>query len=381
MNKKLVIYLLISGLMSAAGCDSMLADHPVDKARSLYELSYLAHLTHPTTTVSGRVILCGLNNNGNPNVRVTLGCPFENRTVYTDSNGAFSFNNVRTGKYIMSASKQGHRLIPDRQEITVGLADVADVIFETSVTWEKTIGGESWEKAYSVQQTDDCGYVVAGYTDSHDVGNIDAYIVKLDINGNTEWEKTIGGDDTDIAYDIQKTSDGGYVTAGITYSSGSGLGDYYIIKLNSNGEEEWQKIYGGSERDEARSISQTADNGFIITGLSESYTEDVCDIWVLSTDENGDFKWSQTYNYFDLTDKSFSIQRTSDGGSVIAGTTEVTSGDFDLLVFKINPTGTIVWSYLSDKGAYDESYSVQETKDEGFIVCGSSGLDSGDFWC
>jgi len=382
MTKKFASLLFIGVLLLGTGCDSMLQDHPIDTNKSTLELSivlgYLDYLNQPLTTVSGKVTLCTLNGSGNPNVKVTLRGKYENHETYTDSSGNFLFNNVRSSDYILAVLKQGHHFQPETQTLSVGANGASNIDIETLVTWEKTIGGEGWEKAYSIKQTNDCGYVTAGYKTLNESGDLDVYVLKLDINGNTAWEHSMGSGNSDIAYDIQNTSDGGFILTGITYSSASALGDYLIFKLDSNGNEEWNKIYGGSERDEARSIKQTG-NGYVVTGFSESYTDDVCDIRTLLLDNNGDIIQALNFDY-NITDKSYAVEITSDGGYVIAGSTETTSGDYDLMVFKVNSTGTVLWSYISNKDKYDEAYDVEETSDGGLIVCGSSGLNSGDFW-
>jgi len=111
--------------------------------------------------------------------------------------------------------------------------------------WEKAYGGSKNEEAYSVQQTKDGGYIVAGLTYSIGSGGKDVYIIKLDRNGNKVWDKTYGGNGWDEAFSIQQTIDGGYIVAGFSDSFGAGNGDFYIIKLNKNGSKEWEKTFGG----------------------------------------------------------------------------------------------------------------------------------------
>lgn len=105
----------------------------------------------------------------------------------------------------------------------------------TQNTWQKTFGGKNNERAFSIQQTKDGGYIVVGYTDSFGAGNRDFYIIKLDNNGNKIWDKTFGGKDKDWAFSIQQTNDGDHIIAGFTSSFGAGGEDFYILKLDSSG--------------------------------------------------------------------------------------------------------------------------------------------------
>jgi uncharacterized delta-60 repeat protein len=371
-------------LLFGTGCDSMLQDHPIDTNKSTLELSivlgYLDYLNQPLTTVSGKVILCTLNGSGNPNVKVTLNGKYENHETYTDSLGNFSLNNVRASDYILAVSKQGHHFQPETQTLSVGANGMSYINIETLITWEKTIGGEGWDKAYSIKQTNDCGYIVVGYSDSDDIGNLDFDIIKLDINGVIGWDKKFGGSGSEIAYSVIQTNDGRYAATGYTYSYGSGLNDFWIVKLYSNGDLNWQKVYGGTEWEEARSIRQTSDNGYIIAGFTETYGAGASDFWIVKLDENGNYSWDHTYGGA-KSDEAFSIQETSDNGYVVCGTTETgENGDKDILVIKLDNAGGIVWSKTYNKGLNDEANEVLQTSEGGYIIVGSAGEGFGNIW-
>ncbi len=155
------------------------------------------------------------------------------------------------------------------------------------ITWQKTYGGSGEDVAYSIQRTSDGGYIVAGYTTSFDAGGRDVYILKLDSNGNKVWERTYGGSDWDEAYSIQRTSDGGYIVAGYTTSFDAGGRDVYILKLDSNGNKVWERTYGGSNWDGAYSIQQTSDGGYIVAGGTGSVFDFNMDVYILKLDRNG----------------------------------------------------------------------------------------------
>jgi hypothetical protein len=113
--------------------------------------------------------------------------------------------------------------------------------------WDKTFGGTDWDEAHSVQQTSDGGYILAGETNSYGAGSCDFWLVKTDSNGNKQWDKTFGGIDHDKAVSVQQTSDGGYILAGETYSYGAGSRDFWLVKTDSNGNKQWDKTFGGTK--------------------------------------------------------------------------------------------------------------------------------------
>ncbi len=147
--------------------------------------------------------------------------------------------------------------------------------------WTKTYGGDSTDLAYSVQQTDNGGFIVAGYTNSFGAGNLDAYLINTNSNGDTLWTRTYGGIDTDWGYSVQQTSDGGFIMAGETYSYGIGGSDVYLVRYNSNGDTLWTKTIGGAVTELGRSVQQTKDGGYIITGSSNSFSTDDHDVYLI----------------------------------------------------------------------------------------------------
>ena len=172
--------------------------------------------------------------------------------------------------------------------LSMGLATLApgEVLAQPSDYWAKTYGGEEGDQANSIQQTSDGGYIMAGRTWSFGAGIHDYWVLKLDANGDVTWQKTYGGEDWDQANSIQQTSDGGYIVAGCTRSFGAGHYDYWVLKLDANGGVTWQKTYGGENEDRAYSIQQTSDGGYIVAGykLSGAFSTDY---WVLKLDANG----------------------------------------------------------------------------------------------
>ena len=213
------------------------------------------------------------------------------------------------------------------------------------ILWQKCLGGTYDDYARSIQQTSDTGFILAGYTFSNDGdvsgnhGFSDAWVVKLNSSGDIIWQKCFGGTNEDYAYSIQQTSDSGFIVAGYTFSNDGdvsgyhGYFDYWVVKLNSSGDIEWQKCLGGTNNDYANSIQQTSDGGFIVAGYTESNDGDVSgyhggdyDAWVVKLNSSGDILWQKCLGGT-IDDRAYSIQQTSDGGFIVAGFTVSNDGD------------------------------------------------------
>jgi uncharacterized delta-60 repeat protein len=242
------------------------------------------------------------------------------------------------------------------------------------VQWQKTYGGPYRDAANSIQQTSDGGYIVAGWIESF-ASYTDFWVLKLDPNGDVQWQKTYGGPNWDGAYSIQQTSDGGYIVAGFTYSFGAGDRDLWVLKLGPNGDVQWQKTYGGPNWDGAYSIQQTSDGGYIVAGFTYSFGAGNGDIWVLKLDPNGDVQWQKTYGG-PSGDGAYSIQQTTDGGYIVAGwTSSFGAGNGDIWVLKLDPNGDVQWQKTYGGPSGDGAYSIQQTTDGGYIVAGAVYLD------
>jgi hypothetical protein len=250
--------------------------------------------------------------------------------------------------------------------------------------WARTYGGGEHEFARSVQQISDGGYIVAGYSSSFGAGNLDGWVVKLDANGAVLWQNTYGGAQTDYFYSVQQTSDGGYIVAGETYSFGAGSSDIWVLKLDGNGTAEWQKTYGGSQTEYGAAIQQTSDGGYIVGGTTYSFGRGSCNAWVLKLNENGSMAWQKTYGGTGW-ELAHSIQQTSDGGYIVGGQTYSFGDDHgDAWVLKLDDEGAVEWEKrYGAVGSEDYARSVQQTSDGGYIVAGmtkSFGAASGDAW-
>jgi hypothetical protein len=281
---------------------------------------------------------------------------------------------------------------------------------QSSIEWQKTFGGSDNDVANSIQQTTDNGYIITGYSKSVDGdlsvnnGNADYWILKLDSNGIKEWQKTLGGSGNEFANAIVQTSDGGYILAGSSNSNDSditgnkGMDDYWIVKLETNGNVQWKKCMGGSNADGANSIQQTSDGGYIIAGSSVSNDGDIngthhgtaayTDYWIVKTDDGGSIQWQKSLGGT-LSDVPTSIQQTTDGGYIVAGYSYSNDGDLngnhhglniitDCWIVKLDATGNIQWQKSLGGDNYDNAFSIRQTSDGGYIFAGSSNSVNGD---
>ena len=213
----------------------------------------------------------------------------------------------------------------------------------------------------SVQQTADGGYITGG-TDFSD----DMSLIKTNSLGKTEWQKSYGGYDLEDGYDAIQTADGGYAIVGYTYSYDIHCGDVYFVKTNSDGVKEWQRVYGGNGLDIGKSISQTVDGGFIIGGITDSFGATTFVPYLIKTDSLGNLEWQRIYSKNELGSIS-SVRQTYDGGYIFTGWL-----GGDLYIAKTDPLGNIEWQrrYGADKG--DAGYDIIPTSDGRYISVGCS---------
>jgi hypothetical protein len=271
-----------------------------------------------------------------------------------------------------------------------------------NINWQKSLGGSGYDRATSIIQTQDGDYIVAGYTHSNDGdvsgnnGIADSWIVKLDSLGNIIWQKSLGGSNWDATSSIIQTQDGGYIFAGASgsidgdVSGNHGGRDYWIVKLDALGGISWQKSLGGSGNDDALSIIQTQDGGYIVAGVSPSNDGDVSgnngdeDYWIVKLDALGDITWQKSLGG-SSSDYANSITQTQDGGYIVAGGSHSNDGNvignhglFDYWIVKLDTLGNISWKKSLGGNADDLAHSITQAQDGGYIVAGTAISNDGD---
>jgi hypothetical protein len=274
------------------------------------------------------------------------------------------------------------------------------------IEWQKSIGGNNTDVAYCIRQTSDGGYIVAGSSSSNDgdvtknQGDLDYWVVKLSSVGVIEWQKSIGGTNVDVAISILQTTDKGYIVAGYSYSFGGDVSghfgitensDFWVVKLTSNGQIEWDRALGGSGDDKCFSVHQTSEGGFIfagyttsVDGLVVSGNHGMADYWIVKLSNTGILEWQKTLGGT-LNEHGSSIQKTTDGGYIVAGSSSSNNGDVtdnhgksDFWIAKLTNVGSIEWQKSYGGSSSDSAHSVLQTADGGYIIVGETLSSNGD---
>jgi PGF-CTERM protein len=328
------------------------------------------------------------------------------RLVKTDANGnmqwqrtiggiggngfdkAYSVIQTSDGGYILAGSSRF--LMYDDFNINVNVnVRLVKTDADGIEQWNRTFGGEDIKEVTLFRQASDGGYIIAGRKESYGAGSDDFWLLKTDAQGTEQWNRTFGGDSSDWLYSFQQTFDGGYILCGDTHSFGNGSSDFWLLKTDNNGIELWNRTFGGDSSDWLYSFQQTFDGGFILGGDTRSFGTGSSDFLLVKTDSNGSEQWYRTFGGAN-NDRGYSVQQTFDGGYILAGMTESSSANhFDLLMLKIDSNGIEQWN-RTIVGPNEDTrlYSILQSPDSGYIIAGktvSSGTgsirdDSYDMW-
>jgi hypothetical protein len=234
--------------------------------------------------------------------------------------------------------------------------------------WSRIWGGSGEDVGYFVQETRDGGFIVTGSTKSFTMGEELLWLVKTDGNGSLSWDKTFGGfvsSSGDGGWSVNETDDGGYITAGYTQSMGNGRKDLWLLKTDAMGCKIWDKTFGGREDDVGMSVLQSRDGGYIVAGRTASFGKGGDDIWLLKTDSLGEELWNRTFGG-KQDDASFQVVELRDGYAV-AGRTESGSDKKKIILIKVDPNGQKLWEKTYSGSS---ASSLQSTRDGGYIIAG-----------
>lgn len=285
---------------------------------------------------------------------------------------------------------------------------ISNLNAQPTIEWAKSVGGSADEsemytdKLCSTQQTNDGGFIFAGYTSSMDgdvtanQGKQDAWVVKFGNSGDLVWQRTYGGSQYDAARSIRQTDDGGYIMGGISYSvdgdilGGHDSGEFWIVKLDSTGEIQWQSLLGGSGGDILSSIQQTSDGGYIAIGTTTSKDGDVFgfdgffNIWVVKLNEVGEIQWQKVLGGL-VQDTGMDIIQTIDGGYILASYVASNSvfvfgnhGDFDAWIVKLSADGDLEWRKAYGGTGFEAATAIRQTSDGGYVFVGLAQSTNGD---
>ncbi|GBE30264.1 hypothetical protein BMS3Bbin04_01296 [bacterium BMS3Bbin04] len=256
--------------------------------------------------------------------------------------------------------------------IAFSLISIPSIAQPPETLWTQTFGGYDGDDGKSIQQTADGGYIITGYTMSFGEGCWDVWLIKTDSDGNEEWSRTFGGAGDDQGYRVKQTTDDGYIIIGQTSSFGAGGSDIWVIKTGSDGNETWSQTFGGTSDESGFSVQQTPDGGYIIIGGTTSFGAGYMDVWLIKTDTDGNELWSQTFGGTEM-DYGSDVQQTIDGGYIVSGqTSSFGAGGRDVWLIKTDNEGNEIWSQTFGGAGREESSSVCQTEDGGFIIAGGT---------
>jgi hypothetical protein len=286
-------------------------------------------------TSEGGYILTGRTGNGSDSWKIWM--------IKTDSTGiiqwdvTFDKGGLGDESYSIQQTSDGGFIIAGLTKLAIGNSDIW--LIKTNSTgaeqWNKTFGGNGRDEGKSVQQTSDGGYVITGQTWLGVSSDFDTWLIKTDNSGNEQWNKTFGGSNSENGYSVQQTTDDGYIITGVVRSYGYGGEDVWLIKTDSLGNEQWNKTYGWSSDEIGYSVQITSDDGYILSGWTQSYGSGSYDAWLVKTDSSGNEQWNRTFGGLDLDTFSSAIQTTSGDYVAVGGTTTYGAGDYDAWLVKI----------------------------------------------
>jgi len=234
-----------------------------------------------------------------------------------------------------------------------------------------------------VEQTDDGGYVMTGTASYSSQNGGDVHILKTDAGGDTLWTRTFGGSRDDQGLSIQQTSDQGYIIVAYTISFGAGNQKIWLIKTDSIGDTLWTRLFGGDSTSSGGWAQQTTDGGYFVAGWTTLYS--FCPrLYLIKTDSVGDTLWTRTIGMQGHIVEGFSGQQVKDGGYIIVGGCQDTiTGNIDVYLARTDANGDTLWTRTFGGPSYDAGYSVRQTADGGYIICGqtySFGAGGCDFY-
>jgi predicted secreted protein len=238
--------------------------------------------------------------------------------------------------------------------------------------WNKTYGGTGQDQALWMVQTNDGGYAMAGSTNSSGAGGMDFWLVKTNSTGDMQWNKTYGGAGNDFGFGLVQASDGGYAIVGYTNSFGAGLNDDWLVKTDASGNMQWNKTYGGTAGEQAYTVYLTTDGGYVITGLTGSFGAGGFDAWLFKTDASGNMQWNKTYGGAG-SEWGLHAFQTADRGYVISGiTTSFGAGNRDAWLIKTDASGNMLWNRTYGGINSENPWCIVQASDGGYAIAAGS---------
>jgi predicted secreted protein len=260
---------------------------------------------------------------------------------------------------------------------------IAKAKIASNAQWEYTFGGTGSDGGRSVIQTTDGGFAIAGWTNSYGAGGMDIWLVKTDSEGQEQWNNTFGGILDEYIPGIAsnsliQTPDEGFVLLGTTSSYGVGGVDMWLVKTDSEGQAQWNNTFGGASDESAGSLIQTTDGGFVLIGSTESYGAGSTDGWLIKTDANGQAQWNKTFGGLLEDELNFFIQTTDGGYALIGYTRSYGAGEEDGWLIKTDANGQAQWNKTFGGLESDATSFLTLADDGGYLIVGAT--ESYSWW-
>ncbi len=301
-----------------------------------------------------------------------LKCNSSGDTLWTRKFGGPEDDN---GWSIKETSDRGYIITGFTESYGAGKNDV--LLMKTDVNgveqWSKTFGGSGDDIGWSIAINDDGGFTIAAQTDGYGNGELDAYLIRADANGDTLWTRTFGGPKTDRVFSVALADDGSALLAGITYSYGAGDRDAWLLKTGSSGDLLWQKTYGGPGYDNAHGVIVNSENEIILTGYGDYWgNEEKRNIFLKKITMDGEDVWTQKYGGPE-NDRAMTVFQTQDNGYVMTGFTQsFGQGAWDAYVLRTDAAGDTLWTSTYGATAPDFGYDVIQSVQGDYFVTGWS---------
>ena len=265
-----------------------------------------------------------------------------NQSGHVEWFNRYGSNEDQEGHYILSLTNGGYIICGQSIDENTGfnMLYLLKIDSDGSEVWEQTFGGNREDHGYSIIESNDGSFLITGMTENSGDMSGDAWLLKVDLDGNEIWQHTYGGTGVDLSRSLVNTGDG-YIMVGNTSSYGSGNNDVFVIKVNLEGTQEWSNTYGGGGTDIGRAIIKTNDGSFVIAGYTDSFGENSgFNVWLLKIDSLGNLLWDKTFGG-DGNDRALSVNQSLDGGLVLTGFSNSIDSASDILIIKTDDKGNI----------------------------------------
>lgn len=307
--------------------------------------------------------------------------PFTSLQAQTDTAYIYTFGgqNMDQCRSVIYTLDKGLLLTGTTASFGKGTSDIYLVKLDSmrQLAWSKTIGSPNVERGFSALQLADSNYLIAGFTNSSPAGDYDAYLVKINNQGDTLWTRRYGGADWDFAYSLCALADGGFAFTGETFSDGNSTPDLFLTRIDSSGETLWTKTWGGNGVDIGHQIIAPSDTSIAIIGQTGSFGNGSDDVWLLCLNLNGDTLWTKTYGDT-ASNIGYGLTYTSDHRFVLTGGGYPVQNGFgqkDAFMTTTDSLGNIIWSGNIGSGGNDEGRAVTELDNGNYVLSGISNSD------